>query len=157
VNLVRAGNFDVGILALSEHFIRPANGIHVWIREYDRNNTNFMILLGYIILSHPDWKKSHLKIFLTSAKEEIKEAKKELEERIAAGRLPITLSNIEFVMLDQEHTFRDVVEKYSSQAGLTIIGFHEDLIRHEPATFFSDFKKMGDLFFVNTSTPKEIT
>jgi amino acid transporter len=157
VNLVRAGNFDVGILAISEHFMKLRNGIHVWIREYDQDNTNFMILLGYIILSHPDWKKSHIKIFLTSAKEEIKEAKKELEGRIAAGRLPITLSNIEFVMLDEEHTFRDVVEKHSSQAGLTIIGFREDIIKHEPATFFFDFKKMGDIFFVNSSSPKEIT
>lgn len=157
VNLVRAGNFDVGILAISEHFIRPANGIHVWIREHDQNNTNFMILLGYIILSHPDWKKSHIKIFLTSVKEEIKETKKELEERIAAGRLPITLSNIEFVMLDKEHTFSDIVQERSSQAGLTIIGFHEDLIKHEPVTFFFDFKNMGDIFFVNSSSPKEIT
>lgn len=157
VNLVRAGNFDVGILAISEHFIRPANGIHVWIREHDQHNTNFMILLGYIILSHPDWKKSHIKIFLTSVKEEIKETKKELEERIAAGRLPITLSNIEFVMLDKEHTFSDIVQERSSQAGLTIIGFHEDLIKHEPVTFFFDFKNMGDILFVNSSSPKEIT
>ncbi|MDR1221574.1 MAG: amino acid permease [Tannerella sp.] len=157
VNLIRAGNFDVGILAISEHFVRPANGIHVWIREHDRNNTNFMILLGYIILSHPDWKRSHLKIFLTSAREEMKEAKKELEERIAAGRLPITLSNIEFVMLDEEHTFGSVVQEHSSQAGLTIIGFHEDIIKHEPVAFFSEFKNMGDIFFVNSSSSKEIT
>ncbi len=116
-----------------------------------------MILLGYIILSHPDWKKSHIKIFLTSVKEEIKETKKELEERIAAGRLPITLSNIEFVMLDKEHTFSDIVQERSSQAGLTIIGFHEDLIKHEPVTFFFDFKNMGDILFVNSSSPKEIT
>jgi amino acid transporter len=157
VNLVRAGNFDVGILAISEHFIRPANGIHVWIREHDRNNTNFMILLGYIILSHPDWKRSHIKVFLTSAGEKIRGTKKELEERIAAGRLPITLSNIEFVLLDEEHTFRSVVQERSSQAGLTVIGFHEDIIKHEPVTFFSDFKNMGDIFFVNSSSPKEIT
>jgi amino acid transporter len=157
VNLVRAGNFDVGILAISEHFIRPRNGIHVWIHEYDQNNANFMILLGYIILSHPDWKKSYIKIFLTSVKEEIKEAKKELEDRIAAGRLPITLSNIEFVLSDDEHSFSDVVEKRSSQAGLTIIGFHEGLIRRDPDSFFFDFKNMGDILFVNSSSPKEIT
>jgi hypothetical protein len=50
VSLVRAGDFDTVVLAISEHFIRPANGIHVRIREHDRNNTNFMILLG---LYHP--------------------------------------------------------------------------------------------------------
>ena len=157
VNLVRAGNFDVGILAISEHFFRPVNGIHVWIREHDENNTNFMILLGYIIMSHADWKKSHIKIFLASAKEGYSEVKENLEERIAAGRLPITLSNIEFIMLDEEHKFSDIVTERSSQAGLTIIGFHEDIIKHEPVTFFFDFKNMGDILFVNSSSPKEIT
>ena len=156
VNLVRAGNFDVGIMAISEHFARTANGIHVWVREYDGKNTNFMILLGYIIMSHPDWKKSHLKIFVTSTKEDFKTVKEELEKRIAAGRLPITLTNIEFVMIDEEHTFSDMVTKYSSQAALTILGFHEDRIKHEPVKFFTSFKAIGDILFVHTSQPKEI-
>ena len=156
VNLVRAGNFDVGILAISEHFVRTTNGIHVWVSEYDEKNTNFMILLGYIIISHPDWKKSHLKIFVTSTKEDFKKVKEDLEKRIAAGRLPITLTNIEFIMIDEEHTFSDMVTNHSSQAALTILGFHEDRIKHEPVKFFTGFNDMGDILFVNTSQPKEI-
>ena len=156
VNLVRAGNFDVGILAISEHFIRPASGIHVWIREYDEDNTNFMILLGYIITSHPDWKKSHIKIFLTSTKGDLTEVKSRLEERIATGRLPITLSNIEIVMMREDQSFSEVVETHSSQAALTIIGFREELIKRESVNYFANFKAMGDILFVNTSTPKEI-
>jgi hypothetical protein len=157
VNLVRAGDFDVGILALSDHFIRPSQGIHVWIREHDENNSNFMILLGYIILSHPDWKKSQIKIFLTSIKEEFAKMKKELENRIATGRLPITLANIEFVMIDGHQPFSKVVVEHSANAGLTIMSFHEDILRHEPLNFFSGFNAIGDIFFVNTSHPKEIT
>ena len=157
VNLVRAGNFDVGILAISEHFIRPVNGIHVWIREQDENNTNFMILLGYIILSHPNWKKSQIKIFLASVKEEFANMKKDLGARIAAGRLPITNANIEFVMIDEHQTFGEAVTEHSAQAAFTIIGFREDLLRHEPLNFFSNFNHMGDILFVNTSQPKEIT
>ncbi|MDL2303884.1 amino acid permease [Bacteroides sp. OttesenSCG-928-D19] len=156
VNLVRAGNFDVGIFAVSQYFTHPANGIHVWIREYDANNTNFMILLGYIIMSHPDWKKSHLKIFLASIKESFADVKEDLEERIATGRLPITMANIEFVMIDEHQSFSDVVETHSSQAGLTIIGFHEEMIKHEPIKFFTDFDAMGDILFVNAASVKEI-
>jgi amino acid transporter len=156
VNLVRAGNFDVGILAISEHFMKPRNGIHVWIREHDGKNTNFMILLGYIIMSHPDWKRSYLKIFLTSRKEDFSEVKEVLEKRIAEGRLPITLANIEFVMTEEGLKFCDMVGKHSSHAALTIIGFHEDRLKHEPVNFFSDFKDTGDILFVNASNPKEI-
>ena len=157
VSLVRAGNFDVGIFAISEHFMRTQGGIHVWIREYDEKNTNFMILLGYIIMSHPDWKKSHIKIFLASIKEDFAETKKELEGRIAAGRLPITLANIEFIMIDEEHSFSDLVETHSSQAGLTIIGFHEEQIKRNLVSFFSDFTAMGDILFVNSFEAKEIS
>ena len=156
VNLVRAGNFDVGIFAISEHFIRPASGIHVWIREYDEKNTNFMILLGYIIMSHPDWKKSHIKIFLTSTKGDLTEVKSSLEERIAAGRLPITLSNIEIIMMNEYQSFSEVVEARSSQAAFTIIGFHEELIKRNSTDYFTNFGAMGDILFVNTSQPKEI-
>ncbi|MDR2121410.1 MAG: hypothetical protein LBP64_11145 [Tannerella sp.] len=132
------------------------NGIHVRIREHDGKNTNFMILLGYIIMSHPDWKKSHLKIFLTSTKEDFSEVKEVLEKRIAEGRLPITLANIEFVTMDEGCKFSDVVEKYSSQAALTIVGFHEDRLKHDPMNLFTDFNNTGDLFFVNSSNAKEI-
>ncbi|MDR1724487.1 MAG: amino acid permease [Tannerella sp.] len=157
VNLVRAGNFDIGIFAISEHFTRPSNGIHVWIREYDTLNANFMILLGYIIMSHPDWKHSQIKIFPASAKESFAYTQKELEERIAAGRLPITLANIEFVMLDKDRSFADAVAEYSSQAALIIIGFHEEMIKPDMQKFFFEFKTSGDILFVNSLTIKEIT
>ena len=157
VNLVRAGSFDVGIYAISENLVKVKSGIHVWIRDHDGKNTNFMILLGYIIMSHPDWKKSQLKIFITSTKEDFSGIKDTLDERIAAGRLPITLANVEFIMIDEGHTFSDMVTKHSSQAGLTIIGFHEDRLKNEPVKFFTDFKDMGDILFVNSFRPKKIT
>jgi amino acid transporter len=156
VNLVRAGNFDVGIFAMSEHLVKPKNGIHVWIREYDTDNTNFMILLSYIIMSHPDWKRSRTKIFLASAKEDFAQVETNLKERIAAGRLPITLANIEFVMIEEHQTFAEVVEAYSSKAALLIIGFHEDFVKHKRFSYFTDFQATGDILFVNALQPKEI-
>ena len=157
VNLVRAGSFDVGIYAISENIVKFKNGIHVWIRDHDGKNTNFMILLAYIIMSHPDWKKSQLKIFITSNKEDFSGIKETLDERIAAGRLPITLANIEFIMIDEEHTFSDMVEKHSSLAGMTIIGMHEDRLKRDPIKFFTSFNAAGDILFVNSFQPKKIT
>jgi len=157
VSLVRAGQFDVGIFAISEQLIRTKNGIHVWLRDHDGKNTNFMILLGYIIISHPDWKKGQLKIFITSKQEDFRGIKDTIDERIATGRLPITMANIEFIMIDEEHSFGDMVEKHSSNAGLTIIGFHEDRLKHDPVKFFTSIKTKGDILFVNSFHPKVIT
>lgn len=156
VELVRAGNFDVCIFATSEHVVHPENGIHVWINEPNDRNTNLMILLGYIIMAHPDWKRSYIKIFLTSIDEELTEVRRELHERIAAGRLPITMNNIEIIVVKAEHTLGEVVERHSQTAALTMIGFHEDILRHEPSGFFTQFRGLGDILFVNSIDYKAI-
>lgn len=156
VKLVRAGNFDVCIFAGSDHLIRNKNGIHVWIRGTDEKNTNFMILLGYIIMAHPDWRKAEIRIFITSPTGESAEMKDELKDRIAAGRLPITLKNIEIIVVPEHQSFSDAVEARSQNAGLTIIGFREEIIKHNPVKFFTDFDGIGDILFVNASEAKTI-
>ena len=40
-----------------------------------------MILLGYIILGHPDWKKAEIKIFSLYDEEDFEEEKKNLQEK----------------------------------------------------------------------------
>jgi hypothetical protein len=156
VNLVRAGDYDVCIFAGSDHMMRPDNGIHVWIRETDEMNTNFMILLGYIIMSHPDWRKGHIKIFLTSPKGEMTEVKRDLEKRIAEGRLPITLANIEIVPISEGQRPCDVIAAHSASAALTMIGFNKEIIKSRPIEFFTDYDKIGDTLFVNCNSKKEI-
>ncbi|MDR1403300.1 MAG: amino acid permease [Tannerellaceae bacterium] len=156
MNLVRAGNFDICIFAGSTYPIRNKNGVHVWIRETDEKNANLMILLGYIILAHPDWHKSQIKLFITSTRGKKEVVKKDLQERIAEGRLPITLTNIEIVMLSEEQTVSAAVVAHSKYAGLTLIGFREDIIEHDAMSFFTDFNKTGDILFVNAAQSKEI-
>jgi hypothetical protein len=83
--------------------------------------------------------------------------KEEIKERIAAGRLPITLANIEIIILAEGQTVNDVIHVHSRHAGLTIIGFREEIIRHDAMKFFTDFHgAAGDILFVNASQYKEI-
>lgn len=156
VNLVRAGDFDICIFAISKREIRTDKDIHVWIKDADEKNVNFMILLGFIILNHPDWKKSRIKIFITSPKSEMEQFKLELQDRIASGRLPITLTNIVIVPLSADTSLSGAVEKHSHDAGLTIIGFHDGIIKHDPVSFFTGFDGIGDILFVNSSQEKDI-
>ncbi|MDR3261810.1 MAG: amino acid permease [Tannerella sp.] len=156
VKLVRAGYFDICIFGSSCSPIRYRNGIHVWIRATDEKNTNLMILLGYIISAHPAWRRSQIKIFNISSPGQSEATKKELEQRIAAGRLPITLANIEIITLAENQTAGNAVAEQSKYAGLVIIGFREEIIKREPVTFFDDFREIGDVLFVNASQSKEI-
>ncbi|MDR1886782.1 MAG: amino acid permease [Prevotellaceae bacterium] len=156
INLVKAGDFDICILGSSATPTRYKNGIHVWIMSVDEKNTNLMILIGYIIMSHPDWSKSHIKILNISPPGKEEDTKKGLEERIAAGRLPVTLMNIEIVTLVENKTIGDVITEHSKYAGLTIIGFREEIIKHDPVRFFDDFRSIGDVLFVNASLSRNI-
>ncbi len=156
VKLVKAGNFDICLFSISTAPIIYKNGIHVWIRATDEKNTNLMILLGYIIMAHPDWRKSHIKIFSVSTTGQYEETKEELKERIDTGRLPITLANIEIIKLTGHQTFNEVVAEHSAHAGLTIIGFREEIIKRDAVKFFTDFRDVGDVLFVNASSLKEI-
>ena len=115
-----------------------------------------MILLGYIILAHPDWKKSHIKIFNICTEGRGGNVKRELEELIATGRLPITLTNIEIITLSGNQTLSEVVTEHSQDAGLTVIGFSEYLIKHGNTEYFTEFSGIGDVLFVNAVESKVI-
>ncbi len=156
VALVRAGGFDVGIYAISQCEVHPEGGIHVWVNDVDAANTNFMILLGYIILSHPDWRLSRMSIFITSLGGDVEAMREELRRRIAAGRLPITMQNIEIVTAYPGQRLGAVVESRSRTAGLVLFGFNEELVRGGWEAFFGEFDTLGDVLFVNASENKEI-
>ena len=156
VNLVKAGNFDICIFENNISPIIYRNGIHVWIRSTDEKNANLMILLGYIIMAHPDWKKSYIKIFSICSIGQSEEVKKDLEMRIDAGRLPITLTNIEIITLSGNETISEVITTHSKNAGLTIIGFREETIKHSDTEFFTNLGSVGDILYVNASHTKAI-
>lgn len=156
IKLTKAGNFDVCIFAGSNSAIRFRNGIHVWIRPTDLLNTNLMILLGYIMMAHPDWHKGHIKIFSICSPGKTEETKSELEERIATGRLPITLTNIEIIASGGNQTVSEIITTHSKQAALTIIGFRDEKIKHQGEAFFNSFSDIGDILFVNAAQSKEM-
>ena len=58
------------------------NGIHVWIRSNDYENSHLMILLSFIIQGHPAWRKSEITIFDVCKKEEEEETRKNLEQLV---------------------------------------------------------------------------
>ena len=157
VHLVRSGGFDTCIFATGQQDILFKNGIHIWIRSTDGQNANLMILLSYIIIAHPNWKKGHLKIFSISPEDRREAVKTELKTLINTGRLPITLQNIEIIAQSQDRAVGDIILEHSSSAGLTIIGFREEIIKRDGDKFFMAFQKaQSDILFVNASQTRDI-
>ncbi len=149
ISLVRAAHYDVCVLGGTNKAINYYQGIHIWIRKFDLKNINLMILLSYIIMGHSDWKQGTIKIFSLSTKNSGDESKKELINVVKNGRLPISLKNIEFIEMDENTNPKDIINEKSAKAGLTMIGFLNEQLKHEGEKIFHGYDQVGDVLFVN--------
>jgi len=155
-SLVGAGNFDICILGSSAKNIVFRNGIHVWINTLDSENANLMILLSFIILGHPDWGKGHIQIFVICNPENIDETRKKMNDLVNSGRLPITAKNIKLIKQKPDIPVKTIINQYSENAGLTLIGIREEMIKHEKEKLFEGYEKLGTTLFVYSKNQKTI-
>lgn len=155
-SLCRSGNYDICILGSVLKPINFSEGIHIWIRRSDYENANLMILLSYVILSHPDWKKSRIKIFEICDENELEKTRKELVELINKGRLPISTKNIKILKREEEISNKEMINKYSENAGLTVVGFRGEQLKHDKKKLFMGYDKVGNILFVNAHEDTEI-
>lgn len=155
-SLVRSGNYDVCVLGSSKREIVYKNGIHLWINNYDHENMNLMILLSYIILNHPDWSKGIIKIFLVCKEEEYEETKKDIINLVKEGRLPIAAKNIEVIIRNPDVNIREIINEKSKDAGLTLIGFNGEHLKHDKVDLFNGYDGIGNVLFVNAKDKKTI-
>jgi len=156
ISLVRAANYDVCVLGGTNKSVNYRQGIHIWIKKFDLKNINLMILLSYIIMGAPEWRKSSIKIFYLTTQNDRDESKKQLINVVKNGRLPISLKNVEFILLDEETKPRDIINEKSENAGLTLIGFLNEQLKHEGKNLFTGYDNLGDILFVNAKQEKHI-
>lgn len=154
--MVNAGGFDVCILASSNKPIVYKNGVHIWVRSFDTKNANLMILLGFIILGHPSWKKANINLFNICSEDDVEKVRKQMLELVETGRLPITSKNVEVIIKDQNKSVKEIICIKSRDAGLTMIGFNENSFTNNNTELFNGYDDIGDILFVHSNGVKEI-
>ncbi|MFK7899149.1 MAG: amino acid permease [Cyclobacteriaceae bacterium] len=154
--LIKASEFDVLILGSSERSFGFKRSIHVWITGSDYDNANLMILLAYIIMGHPDWKKGSITIFAVYPEEQMQEQKDKLLSLIKSGRLPISKKNISVIPKSDDIELKSIINTRSKEADLTVVGFMDAALKHNGKEVFSGYDQLGDVLFVNTDKQKEI-
>ena len=156
LQLLKATNFDVCILRKSFRSFGDKSTIHIWISPQDYENSNLMILLGYILLGHPEWKEAEIKIFSVYNGENINEEREKLHTLIEEGRLPISPSNILLIKNNKNSRIRKIINRKSEDADLTIVGFKAILLKKQKEELFDGYDKLGNILFVNSISEKEI-
>ena len=154
-DILYATGFDLCILNTSYKGFGYKKQIHIWITSGDYDNANLMILLGYIIMGHPEWKEGIIKIFAIY-QEEAGQKQEELKKLIREGRLPISLGNINLISADQQKDTRELIGETSEDADLTIIGFRHEQLKTEGYRLYTGYNRLGNVFFVSANKKKEI-
>ncbi len=154
--LVNSGDFDVCILASSHREVPYKKGIHIWINSMDTENANLMILLGFIISGHPDWKKSQIQIFNICRPDEREKTEQAMNELVISGRLPISGKNIRLIIQDPDVSIKSIINQHSSHVGLTLIGIREERIKREKEKLFEGYEALETILFVHSKDQKSI-
>ena len=154
--LLRATEFDVCILRSTIKGFGYKKNIHIWIRPNDFENANLMILLSYIMLGHPEWKNGVINIFSTYPLTEKEATEAKLLELIREGRLPISPSNIQLIPQLKEEKFDLIINKKSTDADLTIVGYNSEQIEQTSEDVFNKYPALGNILFVSAYKEKSI-
>lgn len=154
--LVKSADFDLVLLRSSEKGFGMRHEIHVWISDQDYQNANLMILLAYIVLGHPDWKRATIKLFAIFPEDQQASARANLQKLVVSGRLPITHKNIEVIVRQQDKPRKAIINARSRDADLTFIGFRDDALRKNGSTTFEGYADLGNVLFVSAAAEKEI-
>lgn len=152
--LVNSGEFDICILGSAKKRMNMKYGIHIWINSLDTENANLMILLSFIIVGHPELKKTEIKIYALCKEEKLNSTKADMKMLIHSGRLPITEKNIKIIIQPEGISSKIIIAKQSYQAGLTLIGLREEMIKHKKEEVFEGYENMGTLLFVHSKNRK---
>lgn len=154
--LIKSVDFDVLILGSSERGYGLNQSIHIWITSNDYENANLMILLGYIILGHWEWRHGYIKIFAIYPEDTCDQERDRLFTLVDAGQLPISPHNIEVIPRKVDTDVKAIIREKSRDADLTIVGMLEEVVRHNGLAFFEGYQDIGNTLFVNAALQKNI-
>jgi len=154
--LLKATDFDVCILRKSLSSFGKKNSIHIWISSQDYENSNLMILIGYILLGHPEWSKAEIKIYSIIKAGESENSSSKLLKLVSEGRLPISAHNIIMIEQKEDEKVKEIIDEHSSDSDLTIVGFRGEILKKQKESLFEGYHNLGNVLFVNSQNEKEI-
>ena len=156
VSLIKAIEYDLCILSSTERGFGVKSSIHIWLTPGDLTNASLMILLGYVIMGHPDWRNASIKITAVFPEDEIDDYQQKLSKMIKEGRLPISVHNIELIEQKPEVGLKEIINQRSQDDDLIMLGLRYESLKQKRSDLFKDFDDIGNILFVNAVREQKI-
>ena len=143
--------FNVLILRSTGYRFGYRSSIHVWVTEDNLSNAPMMLLLAYIIVGHPDWKRAEIRLFVCSDSTDAEQEANKLSALMQEGRLPISMQNVTSVSYNGKAALEDEVSLRSNQADLTIVGLtSENIDANGLEQNLRSYEGSNDVLFVHS-------
>jgi hypothetical protein len=153
--ILAAADLDHVLLRSSGRAYGNKHDIHLWITPDDGDNASLMILLAYIIQSHPDWNEASISVFFIHHGSD-DDHSTEIRDQILKGRIPIAEQNIEFIHTRSEKEVTKKIINKSGGADLVILGFLEGKSATDHGSLFERYHGLGETMFVHSNNAKVI-
>lgn len=137
------------VLRHSDFYFGERKSIHIWLTWNDRENAYLMILFSYILLGHPDWADAEIKVFAAMPMNQLAERRKEFQQFMSDGRIPVSEKNIRFLPIDDIDAYRERVSRLSANADLLVVGFDLKGLAERKGETFKNHAINKDVLFVN--------
>lgn len=143
--------FNVLILRSTKYRFGYRSAIHVWVTEENLTNAPMMLLLAYIIVGHPEWRRAEIQLFACFESGDAEREADRLSAWMREGRLPISAHNVTSVSCSNGEALEDEVAHRSSQADLVIAGLVSENLDPESTTqALQQYEGANDVLFVHS-------
>ncbi|PIF04710.1 MAG: hypothetical protein CSA36_09075, partial [Draconibacterium sp.] len=96
----------------------------------------FWGVIFIILPEYPYWKNGQIHIFDIFRPEDVQNSKQKMQKLVDSERLPITSKNINIIIQAPDVSITSIINKYSENAGLTLIGIREELVKKQKTKCF---------------------
>ena len=142
--------FNALILRSTSHRFGYRSSIHLWLTEDNFDNAPLMLLLAYIIVGHPEWKRAEIRVFDCCDLSSSEHQDHDLSRLLSQERLPISEQNRMTIGYQSDEELEKEVSRRSSRADLVISGIPVAALRGADAErALSRYQSTNDVLFVS--------
>ncbi len=150
--LVSESLFNVLVLRSTRFRFGYRSSIHVWVTDDNLANAAMMMLMAYIIVGHPEWRRAQIRLFACFASGDAEKETDKLSRLMTEGRLPISKQNVTTVSCGVGESLEREVARQSTSADLVIAGLEaSDFERDAAPGALMRYGGANDVLFVHSS------
>jgi hypothetical protein len=152
VSLATSLNHIVIVIRSASDSFGFKSSIHIWITDENWENANLLILLAFIIMGHPEWHRSEIRVFTAFHSESLERRQDQLARLIHNGRIPISMHNVKVLTLGDSDRVDTFMEEHSVGADLVLVGFNTEEFDAKGCDVFRVCPKIQNIVFVRACT-----